>query len=131
MQQNEKEKNSRQRWNEARPTKTLFFWSLVATIVLTMIVGFNWGGWTTDANAQELATSYADDAVVQRLAPICFAQFSEDPDKILKFDELSDMTSYRRAQYVQEQGWATITGVEEPNREVADACTRLILEMSQ
>jgi hypothetical protein len=72
----------------------------------------------------------AKDAVVQRLVPICVAQFNQDPDKVLKLDEMNGMTSYKRAQYVQDQGWATISGEEKPDRNVADACTRLLLEMS-
>ena len=72
----------------------------------------------------------AKDAVVQRLAPICVDQFNQDPDKALKLDELNGLTSYQRAQYVQDQGWATIPGEEKPDRLVADACAKLLLEMT-
>ncbi len=71
----------------------------------------------------------ATDAVVQRLAPICVSQFGLDPDKTQKLVELTDMSSRSRVQYVQEQGWATISGSEKPDRKVADACTKLILAM--
>ena len=80
--------------------------------------------------AQKAAETMAKDAVVERLAPICVAQFNQDPDKALKLDEMNGLTSYQRAQYVQDQGWATISGEEKPDRKVADACTKLLLEMS-
>ena len=76
------------------------------------------------------AETLAKDAVIERLAPICVSQFNQDPDAALKLDEMKGKTSYRRAQYVQEQGWATITGDEKPDRKVADACTKLLLEMN-
>ena len=56
-----------QRWSEARPTKTLLFWSCVASMVLTMIVGFSWGGWVTGGTARQTAETMASDAIV--LAP--------------------------------------------------------------
>ena len=126
----EKKPSLRQRWNDAQPTKKTLFWACLASIVLTMVVGFTWGGWVTAGTAQETAETLAKDAVVQRLAPICVAQFNQDPDGALKLDELSGLTSYKQGQYVQEQGWATISGVEKPERKVADACTKLLLEMS-
>ena len=40
-----------QRWSDARPTKTVTFWCCVASAVLTMIIGFGWGGWVTGGTA--------------------------------------------------------------------------------
>jgi hypothetical protein len=120
-----------QRWRDAQPTKTVLVWACLASIVLTIVVGFTWGGWVSAGGAQKMADTSAKNAVVQRLAPICAANYSQDPDKSLKLDELNGMSSYGQARYVQEQGWATIYGDENPDRNVADACTQLILEMSQ
>jgi hypothetical protein len=120
----------RQRWNDAQPTKTILFWACLGSIVLTIVIGFNWGGWVSAADAQRLADTTAQNAIVQRLAPICIAQFNQDPDKIIKLDEMSGKGSSQRVQYVQEQGWATISGEERPDRRVADACAKLLLEMN-
>ena len=68
-------------------------------------------------------------AVTQRLAPICVAQFNLDPDKTVKLSELNGLSTYQRPQYVQDQGWATITGEDKPDRTVADACTTLLMAM--
>lgn len=119
-----------QKWRKAQPTKTILFWACLVSIILTIFVGFTWGGWVTTAAAQKAADTMAKDAVVQRLVPICVAQFNQDPDKALKFGEMNGMTSSQQAKYVQDQGWATISGVEKPDRKVVDACTKLLLEMS-
>jgi hypothetical protein len=116
-----------QRWSNAQPTKMTVVWACLASIALTLLIGFVWGGWVTSAKAETMAASAAKVAVVERLAPICVAQFNADPDKTAKFGEMSAMTTFQTAKYVQEQGWATITGVETPDRQVADACLKLLL----
>ena len=114
-------------WREARPTKTAVFWSWVASIVLTMIIGFAWGGWVTGSTAQAIAKDVAEDAVVERLAPICVAQFNQDPGKAAKLEELKKASSYQRRTFVQDQGWATMPGEEAPDRAVADECVKLLM----
>lgn len=131
MQQNQNQKSSRQQWNQARPTKTLFFWSLVGVVVLTMIIGFNWGGWTTDANAQKLADASVKTAVSQRLAPICVAQFNQDPARDEKLKELQEASSSARTRYVTDQLWATMPGEMEPGSQVAAECAKLLMQIGQ
>ncbi len=120
-----------QRWRAAQPTKMIVFWACLASIILTIVIGFTWGGWVTARGAEETAQTMAKEAVVERLAPICVAQFNLDPEKESKLDEMSGLTSNGRNQFVRDQGWATISGEENPDRKVADACTRLLLEMGQ
>src|SRR6478736_6195341 len=67
-----------ERWSEARPSKTVAFWCCVASAVLTMIVGFSWGGWVTGGTARATAETMALQAVVTRLAPICVIQSGRD-----------------------------------------------------
>ena len=47
VEQTEKKVSFRQRWDKAKATKKVVFWAVIGAIVLTMIVGFNWGGWVT------------------------------------------------------------------------------------
>ena len=127
----EKKVSVGQRWREAQLTKTGVFWSLVAAIVLTMIIGFAWGGWVTGGTAEKIAAKMADEAVVLRLAPICVFQFTQDPEKDRKLTELKETGSWQRGEYVQKQGWATMPGEEEPDQKVADACAKLLVVMNQ
>ncbi|MBK8795235.1 MAG: hypothetical protein WAU00_18680 [Caldilinea sp.] len=126
----ENKPNLGQRWRKAQPTKMTLFWACLASIILTMVIGFTWGGWVSADSAQKSAQSMASNAVTDRLAPICVAQFNLDPEKSTKLAELNEMSTYQRTQYVQEQGWATISGQEKPDRRVADACTKLLLAVS-
>jgi hypothetical protein len=119
-----------QRWSDARPTKTVTFWCCVGTAVLTMIVGFGWGGWVTGGTARQTAETMARDAVVQRLAPICVVQSGRDPAKAPKLVAMKDESSWQRGEYVGKQGWATMPGEQEPDRKVAEACAILLMPTS-
>ena len=116
----------RQQWLKARPTKTIVFWSWVACALLTMIVGFTWGGWVRGATARSMAETEAADAVVKHLAPICVVQFNQDPAKSQKLKELREMNAYERADYVKKQGWAKMPGEGEADSKVADECAKLL-----
>ena len=121
----------RQRWDKARAAKKVVFWAIIGAIVLTMIVGFNWGGWVTGGTAQKMGKTMAQDAVVQRLAPICVVQFNQDPGKAQKLIEFNEVKKHERDDYVREQGWATMPGEADPDRMVADACVKQLVQLNQ
>ena len=130
-QNKEKKVSLGQRWEKAQLTKTGVFWSLVAAIVLTMIIGFWWGGWVTGGTARKMAKKIAEEAVVNRLAPICVVQFNQDLGKAQKLSELKEMNNWSRGDYVEQQGWATMSGEEKSDRKVADECANLLIKISQ
>ena len=125
----ESKQSTRQRWSEAKMSKMATFWISLLSVVVVVVLGFTLGGWMTEGAAQKEAQAMARNAIIERLAPICVAQFNQDPESLLKLDELNGMSTYQQTQYVQDQGWATISGEEKPDRKVADACSKLILEM--
>jgi len=127
MEQHRETLSRGQRWSEARPTKTLVFWSLVAAAVLTMIIGFSWGGWVTGGTARTTAEVMAQDAVVKRLAPICVVQSGRDPVNAVKLVALKAESPWQRGEYIGKQGWATMPGEQEPDRRVAEACATLLM----
>ena len=127
----EKKVSFRQRWNEAQPTKTVLFWSVVAAVILTMIVGFSWGGWVTGGTAQKMTEKAVAKAVVERLSLICVDQFSQDPEKAQKLSVFLETKAYQQDDYVTDQGWATMFGDEKPDRNVAVACAKLIALIDQ
>lgn len=116
-----------ERWGNVQPSKTMLFWACLAAVILTIVVGFAWGGWVTGGSSLAAGVAVGKDAVIQRLAPICVAQFNQDPDKATKLAELTALTTYKQAQYVQDQGWATMPGEEKPDSKVAAACVTLLL----
>ena len=100
---------------------------LICGSVITIIIGFAWGGWVTGGTAQSRAEKIAADAVVARLVSICVAQFNQDPEKDKKLEELKKVDSWKRGDYVKEQGWATMPFEKEPDSKVAEVCVEQIL----
>lgn len=116
-----------ERWRSARPTKMMAFWLCLGAIVLTMIIGFTWGGWTTKDAAQKQANSAAQTAVVQRLGKICAAQFGKEGDHTQKLAELQALGASARSSYVHDGGWATMPGEDEPDSKVVSECVKQAL----
>jgi hypothetical protein len=104
-------------------------WGAVLGSILTMIVGFSWGGWTTRGTADQEALKRADAAVTATLVPICLAQGKIDVAKGQKLAELKAITSsYEQTEFVMKTGWATFPGKADPNRDVAEACASGLLK---
>jgi hypothetical protein len=115
-----------QRWSQARPTTTVLFWSWVAAIAVTMMIGFTWGGWVTGGTARAMAEAAGENAVAMRLAPICVLQFKQDSKKDQKLKELQGVGIWEKGDYVKKQGWATMPGEQEADVRVAAECAKLI-----
>jgi hypothetical protein len=104
-------------------------WGAVGGSILTMILGFGWGGWSTSGTASRRAMKQADAAVVAALVPICLAGEKTDVGRAKKLGELTAMTeSYERTEFVMKTGWATFPGQADPNRDVAEACASALLK---
>ena len=108
-------------------SKTAAIWSCIASIVLTMIVGFWWGGWVTNATALKMVSDGSRTAVLDRLAGVCVAEFNLDADKEQKLVEMKEVASYQRGDYVSTQGWVTLAGDAKPDTQVAAQCAKLIV----
>jgi hypothetical protein len=104
-------------------------WGAVIGSILTMIVGFGWGGWTTSSTAQQGAMRQADAAVTTALVPICVAGHKADVARAKKLGELTAITSpWEQTEFVMKTGWATFPGQADPNRAVAEACASALLK---
>ena len=57
-----------------------------------------------------MAVVAAGDAVVERLAPICVAQYTQDPEKDQKLKTMMEKNAWERGAYIAKQGWATMPG---------------------
>ena len=122
----------RQRWNKAKLKKSVVFWIAVGAVLLTLFLGFTRGGWTTAGNATNMADKSAQAAVIERLTPICIAQFGADPQQASKLAELQAISSTsKRITFVKEQGWATMPGETAPDNKVATQCTNQIMLSAQ
>jgi hypothetical protein len=107
-------------------------WGAVIGSVLTMIIGFAWGGWVTGGSAQQAARLQADTAVTSALVPFCLAKAKTDPAGAKKVGELRAISySYEQNEFVMKAGWATMPGSEDPNRMVAEACASQLLKTAE
>jgi hypothetical protein len=104
-------------------------WGAVLGSIVTMIVGFSFGGWMLATTGDRLARQQADIAVTAALVPLCVAQSKADKAAVSKLGELRAMTSsYEQQEFVTKTGWATVPGSDEPNRDVAEACASALLK---
>lgn len=112
-----------QRWENYQPTKSTLFMACAATAVATMIVGFNWGGWVTGGTSRELAATAGDVARGELASVICVEKFKAAPDSAARLTELNAITdTYKRRQFVETGGWATMPGQTSADRRAAEGC---------
>jgi hypothetical protein len=118
-----------QRWEEFRPSKALWFWSVAGAAVVTMIVGFTFGGWTTGGNAADMAERAARDARAELVATVCVQKFAAEADAAAKLAALKEASSWERNDFVEDGGWVLLTGMEEVVPGAADACVDHLIAM--
>ena len=103
---------------------------VVGAIVLLIVI-FATGWVVTSSSAQEKAEEKAEQAVNNRLAQICLYQFKQSKNVDNHLKELKDMSSWDRPDYVQKHGWATMPDSDSPNEDVADVCSKLIMQSKE
>ena len=112
------------RWNDYQPTKSILLWACAVTAILTMIVGFNWGGWVTGGTSQTMAATAGNVARGALASDICVEKFKAGPDAAARLVEFKAITDgYKKRQFVEAGGWATMPGQTTPDRLGAEACT--------
>ena len=109
----------------------LGLWGALGGAIVLAIIGFAWAGWVTDSSAQKMAEELAQNTVVARLAPICVEQFNQDSEKDQKLKELKKIDSWKRSDYVDKQGWATMPGEKEPDSKVSEKCADMLVQAVQ
>ena len=94
--------------------------------IATMIVGFNWGGWSLGSTADKMAKERSDLAVVAALAPVCADKFRALPDAEAKKVALSKVDSWKRADEFPKE-FVTLPGETYPSSALVNACSALLL----
>ena len=93
-------------------------WSLILGAIVSMIIGFGWGGWTTAATTQKIS----EEAVLASQAAICVAQFVKEPEHEEKLKELDKVSSWDRDKFIEKGGWDKMPGQEKADYGVSRAC---------
>ena len=116
-----------ERWAGYRPSKALWFWSCVGCVTATLIVGFTWGGWTTQGSAVAMAKSAADQARDQLVAAVCVQRFESAPDAAAQLALLKKTEIWEQADLIAKGGWVTLPGLKEPVTGAADLCVQKLM----
>ena len=75
-------------------------WGIICGAIISMIIGFAWGGWSTAATTQKIS----EEAVLASHAAICVAQFMNEPNHEEKLKELGEVSSYQRSGFIEKGG---------------------------
>lgn len=95
--------------------------------LVTVLVGFSWGGWVTGGVAQKNAQLRARNAAVAVLAPICAENFRKSANANERLIELNKFTLvWDRGAFVEKGGWAAMPGTSPPEADIAQACARIL-----
>ncbi len=97
-----------------------------AGAVVTMFVGFYWGGWSLGSTADKMAKERSELAVVAALAPVCADKFRALPDADAKKAALSKVESWKRRDEFPKE-FVTLPGESYPSSALVDACYTLLL----
>ena len=104
-------------------------WGFVLGSLVTLILGFGWGGWATTSGTDRIAMERSQAAVTAALVPVCLEKSKADPASAKKLGELKTLgSSYDQRDAVLKDGWATV-GAGEPNRDVAELCASQLVKV--
>lgn len=112
-----------QRFATYQPTKTMLFWACVVTAVATIFAGFSWGGWVTGGTSRAMAATAGEISRGELASSVCAERFRAGPDSAARLAELAAITdNYRKRQFVEAGGWATMPGQTTPDRNGVNGC---------
>ena len=95
-------------------------WGFICGAIITMIIGFGWGGWTTAGTTRQMT----EEAVLVSQAAICVAQFMKQPNHEVRLKDLGEMDSWKRAEFIEKGGWDRMPGQENAGFAVSQACAK-------
>lgn len=117
----------RARWRTYRPTKATWFWSCLASVIATIIVGFAWGGWVTGGSAAQRAASAASNARAELAAQVCVERFERSPTAAVELASLKKTDEWERGSFMKKGGWVTLPGMTTPVSGAADLCAEKLV----
>ena len=99
-------------------------WGMVGGGIVTLVIGFTWGGWITAGKAGQMENASAKAAVIQAFTPLCVAKAEPQAGKLA---ELKELSRWKHNAFVAEAGW--VDNVSEKYRDdVASVCASTLIE---
>jgi hypothetical protein len=91
-----------------------------------VLLGFLVFGWIPGGTSRQAGDTQADAAVVTAFAQICAAQFNSAPGAAANLETLKAMPSHSQGGYIENGGWATMPGSDQPAAGVAKECANVL-----
>jgi hypothetical protein len=101
-------------------------WGAAGGAILTLVLGFYFGGWHTASSARRMAEEASDKRVIETLAPFCVDQFQKTANTAQTTALLELTTDYERGSFLEKGGWTGLPGSKETNWRVGRACADLL-----
>ena len=106
-----------------------FGWGAAVGAVLILILAFSTGWVVTSSTAKQNAEERAEKSIDKQMAEVCVYQFEQASNTQKKMKKMAEMDySWDRAEYIREQGWATMPGDDSASSGVADNCAKRLME---
>jgi len=115
-----------QKWAEYQPQKSTVVWGVIGGSVLTMVVGFMWGGWVTGGTARSMAEEAARASHAELASAICVENFQASSQAREHLQELVELSSFRQRQFVESAAWAVLPDGQKLGREAVTLCTERV-----
>ena len=112
----------RQDWKDYNPTKTTLFWLCIASVALTIFVGFKWGGWVTGGSARDVAAQAKSQGRAELAAAVCVDRFMTASDAQAQLASFNQVASWMRRRHLEEAGWVTLPGSDKPVAAAGELC---------
>jgi hypothetical protein len=116
-------------WSAYQPTKTVWFWSCIASVGATLLVGFVWFGWVTGGTADQMATDGNEAGRATLAADLCVDHFMAAPGAAVQLAALKEESNWKRDDFIEDGGWTTFAGTDGAIRGAAELCADRLAEM--
>ncbi|MFE0752586.1 hypothetical protein ACFW16_01430 [Inquilinus sp. NPDC058860] len=105
-------------WRNYQPSKAVWLGSCAGTVVLTIMLGFNLGGWATPAAMDE----QVEQARAELAATICMNRFLGAPDAAKQLSALKDEAPWRQDDFIRKGTWAKFDNIDKPISGAVSLC---------
>lgn len=120
--------NPVQKLRSYSPTKGTLVVACLASIGITTLVGFTWGGWVTGGTAIERTNQAVAQARAELASAVCVQRFLAAADARRRLEELKGTSSWDRDDLIEKAGWSTPPGLDGPIEDAAELCATQLAE---
>lgn len=102
------------RWRTFQPSKIVLAWACIASAVLTIALGFSWGGWMMAESAEYEKTTAITETRMDLLASVCVDRFTTAENASVKLAELKKIGEWERRDVIRTGGWISVNNITSP-----------------